>query len=66
MTPKIIAAVFAMAVLVAPILVLSPVIDELFENAQFRAIIRRALRIDPGATIADPQHSPSDSADGNR
>ena len=54
MMTKIIAAAFAMAVLIVPILVLSPVIDQLFENAQFRAIIRRAFRFDPGATIADP------------
>jgi hypothetical protein len=61
MMPKIIAAAFATAVVVAPVLVLSPLLDALFENPQFRAIIRRALRIDPGATIADhPRHSPSD------
>jgi hypothetical protein len=54
MMTEILATTFAVAVLIVPILVLSPVIDRLFENGQFRAIIRRAFRIDPGATIADP------------
>ena len=54
----IVAALFAVGVLCAPILVLSPIIDRLFENGSLRAIFRRALGIDRGALLTDVYERP--------
>jgi hypothetical protein len=52
------AALFAVGVLCAPIFVLSPIIDRLFESGSLRAIFRRALGIDRGALLTDVHEHP--------
>jgi hypothetical protein len=59
MVDEVVVAAFALAVIVAPVFVLAPLIDRLFENGQLRAIVRRGFRIDTTATMADLPTSPA-------
>jgi hypothetical protein len=49
----VVAVAFGVAVICAPILILSPVIERIFESGSLRAIVRRAFGIDCRATLAD-------------
>jgi hypothetical protein len=54
----VLGAMMAVLILGAPVLVLSPIIDSIFEIVQMRAIVRRVFRIDAGATVANvPERS---------
>jgi hypothetical protein len=55
----VVAALFAVTVLVAPVVLLTRIIDRLFDNGSLRAIVRRAFRIDPAATLADVPSRPA-------
>jgi hypothetical protein len=55
----VVAALFAVTVLVAPVVLLTRIIDRLFDNGSLRAIVRRAFRIDPAATLADAPSRPA-------
>jgi hypothetical protein len=50
---ELLGAAIAVAVFILPVVLLSPIVDRIFENRQLRAIVRRAFRIDTSATVGE-------------
>lgn len=56
---EILGPVLATAIFLLPVVILTPVIERLFEIGQFRAVVRRIFRVDDAATVASlPEVAP--------